>query len=80
MYTTPGLLTSNNWPDSLKPVFYIVELEFLHKNELSSLSITKMTTHLKKMSDNTLKIKNKWQHTQNNVSAIAQKEWQKKSW
>jgi hypothetical protein len=39
--------------------FTLVELGPLHKNRLSSLSVTKVTTHSKRVSDNTLKNK-KW--------------------
>jgi hypothetical protein len=42
-----------------KNSFTLVELGPLHKNGLSSLSVTRVTTHSKRMSDNTLKNK-KW--------------------
>jgi hypothetical protein len=49
MPTSPGPSTSNNWgwADILKKVFIHVELGLLHKNELSSLSVTRVTTHSK---------------------------------
>jgi hypothetical protein len=49
MPTSPGPSTSNNWDwaDILKRVFTLVELGPLHKNGLSSLSVTRVTTHSK---------------------------------
>jgi hypothetical protein len=38
-----------------KNSFTLVELGLLHKNRLPSLSVTRVTTHSKRMSDNTLK-------------------------
>jgi hypothetical protein len=57
MPTSPGPSTSNNWDstETLKNSFILVELDPLYKNELPTLSVTKVTTHSKKMSDNTLK-------------------------
>jgi hypothetical protein len=40
-----------------KNSFILVELGPLHKNGLSSLSVTRVTTHSKRISDNTLKNK-----------------------
>jgi hypothetical protein len=50
MPTSPGLPTSNNWDwaETLKTSFILVELSPLHKNELSSLSVTIVTTHSKR--------------------------------
>jgi hypothetical protein len=50
MPTCPGLLTSNNWgwAKIVKPNFTLVELGPLHKNGLSSLSVTRVTTHSKR--------------------------------
>jgi hypothetical protein len=47
MPTSPGLPTSNNWgwAETLKNSFTLVELGLLHKNELPSLSVTRVTTH-----------------------------------
>jgi hypothetical protein len=47
MPTSPGLLTSNNWgwAEILKINFTLVELGHLHKNRLSNLSVTRVTTH-----------------------------------
>jgi hypothetical protein len=47
MPTSPGLSTSNNWgwAETLKNSFTLVELGPLHKNELPSLSVTRVTTH-----------------------------------
>jgi hypothetical protein len=47
MPTSPGLSTFNNWgwADTLKNSFTLVELGLLHKNRLSSISITRVTTH-----------------------------------
>jgi hypothetical protein len=46
MPTSPELPTSNNWgwAETLKNSFTFVELDLLHKNELPSLSVTKVTT------------------------------------
>jgi hypothetical protein len=65
MPTSPGLPTSNNWgwAETLKNSFTLVQLSPLHKNGLPSLSVTRVTTHSKmwvtthsrKVSDNTLK-------------------------
>jgi hypothetical protein len=48
--TSPGLPTSNNWgwAETLKNSFTLVELDPLHKNELSSLSVIKVITHSKR--------------------------------
>jgi hypothetical protein len=58
MPTSPGLPTSNNWgwAETLKNSFILVELGPLHKNGLSSLSITRVITHSEQ--------KGEWQHTQ----------------
>jgi hypothetical protein len=50
MSTSPELPTSNNWgwAETLKNSFTVVELGLLHKNELSSLSVTRVTTHSKR--------------------------------
>jgi hypothetical protein len=58
MLTSLGLSTSNNWgwAEILENSFTLVELSTLHKNGLSSLSVTRVTTHSK--------IKDEWQHTQ----------------
>jgi hypothetical protein len=47
MPTSPGLPTSNNWDwtEIVKISFTLVELGPLHKNGLSSLSITRVITH-----------------------------------
>jgi hypothetical protein len=47
MPTSPGLSTSNNWDwsETLKNSFTLIELGPLHKNGLSNLSVTKVTTH-----------------------------------
>jgi hypothetical protein len=52
MPTSPGLPTSNNWGwvKILKNSFTLVELGPLHKNGLPNLSITRVTTHLKRVS------------------------------
>jgi hypothetical protein len=66
--TSPELSTSNNWgwAETLKNSFTLVELIPLHKNRLSSLSVTRVTTHSKRwvtthskqeVSDNTLEKK-----------------------
>jgi hypothetical protein len=66
MPTSPGLPTSNNWgwAETLKNNFTLIELDPLHKNGLSNLSVRRVTTHLKRwmtthskqeVSDNTLK-------------------------
>jgi hypothetical protein len=49
MPTSPGLPTSNNWgwAEILKNSFILVELGPLHKNGLSSLSVTRVITHSK---------------------------------
>jgi hypothetical protein len=61
-----------------KNSFTLVELGLLYKNELSSLLVTKVTTHSKRVSDNTLKNK-KWVTTHSrNVSTTAQKNVYKK--
>jgi hypothetical protein len=64
MPTSSGLPTSNNWgwAEILKTSFTLVELGPLHKNGLPS----------RNKSDNTLKIRSEWQHTQEKVSATAQ--------
>jgi hypothetical protein len=75
MPTSPGLPTSNNWgwAETLKNSFTLVELDLLHKNGLSSISVTRVTIHSKRwvtthskqeVSDNTLKTRSEWQHTQ----------------
>jgi hypothetical protein len=75
MPTSPGLSTSNNWgwAETLKNSFTLVELGPLHKNRLASLSVIRVTTHSKRwvtthskqeVSDNTLKTRSEWQHTQ----------------
>jgi hypothetical protein len=58
MPTFPGFSTFNNWgwAETLKNSFTLVELGPLHKNELPSLSVTRVTT---------LKTRSEWQHTQN---------------
>jgi hypothetical protein len=58
MPTSSGLPTSNNrgWTETLKNSFTLVELDPLHKNGLSCLSVIRVTTHSK--------IKGEWQHTQ----------------
>jgi predicted amino acid racemase len=72
MPTSSGLPTSNNWcwAEILKTSFTLVELGPLHKNGLPSRN--KSDNTLKKVSDNTLKIRSEWQHTQEKVSATAQ--------
>jgi hypothetical protein len=47
--TSPGVSTSNNWDwvNILKNSFTPVEFDPLHKNELSSLSVIRLTTHSK---------------------------------
>jgi hypothetical protein len=47
MHMSPGLPTSNNWSwaETLKNSFTLIELGPLYKNGLSSLSVTKVTTH-----------------------------------
>jgi hypothetical protein len=47
MPTSPGLPTSNNWDwdETLKNNFTLVELGPLHKNGLSSILVTRVTTH-----------------------------------
>jgi hypothetical protein len=68
MSASPRLPTSNNWDwaEILKISFTLVELGPFYKNWLSSLSITRVTTHSKmwvtthskqEVSDNTLKKK-----------------------
>jgi hypothetical protein len=49
MSTFPGLPASNNWgwAEILKTSFTLVELGPLHKNRLSRLSVTRVTTHSK---------------------------------
>jgi hypothetical protein len=49
MPTSPGFPTSNNWgwAEILKNSFILVELGPLHKNGLSSLSVTRVITHSK---------------------------------
>jgi hypothetical protein len=74
MPTSLGLSTSNNWDwaETLKNSFTLVELGPLHKNWLSSLSVIRVITHSKMMSDNTLKNK-KWVTTHSRkVSTTAQ--------
>jgi hypothetical protein len=63
--------------------FTLVELGPLHKNELPSLSVTRVTTHSKRVSDNTLKNKkwvtthsktrNEWQHTKKGEHYISKR-------
>jgi hypothetical protein len=64
MPTPSGLPTSNNWGWT-ETLNYTCRTWSLTQNELSSISIIRVTTTLKikKMSDNTLK-KCEWQHTQ----------------
>jgi hypothetical protein len=52
MPTSSGLPTSNNWgwAETLKNNFILVEVGLLHKNGLSSLLITRVTTHSRKVS------------------------------
>jgi hypothetical protein len=60
MPTSSGLSTSNNWDwvETLKNSFTLVKLGPLYKNGLSSISVTRVTTHSKQnMSGNTLKKK-----------------------
>jgi hypothetical protein len=49
MPTSPELLTSNNWDwvETLKNSFTLVKLGHLHKNEILSLSVIRMTLHSK---------------------------------
>jgi hypothetical protein len=49
MHTFLGFLTSNNWgwAETLKNNFTLIELDPLHKNEIPSLSVTRVTTHSK---------------------------------
>jgi hypothetical protein len=49
MPTSPGPSTSNNWgwTETLKNSSTFVELGPLNKNELPSLSVTRVTTHSK---------------------------------
>jgi hypothetical protein len=54
MPTSSWLSTSNNWDwtETLKNSSTLVEFGLLHKNELSSLSLIRVTTYSKqKMSD-----------------------------
>jgi hypothetical protein len=50
MPTSPGLPTSNNWvwAETLKNNFTLVKLGPLHKNEMSGLLVTRVTTHSKR--------------------------------
>jgi hypothetical protein len=75
MTTSSELPNSNNWgwTETLKNNFTLVELGPLHKNRLPSLSVIRVTTHSKRwvtthskqeVSDNTLKTRSEWQHTQ----------------
>jgi hypothetical protein len=59
MPTSPGLSTSNKLRLSrnTKNNFTQVELDPLHKNELPRLLVTRVITHSKRVSDNTLKNK-----------------------
>jgi hypothetical protein len=47
-----------------KNSFTLVELGLLHKNGLSSLSVTRVTTHSKMWVTTHSKIRSEWQHTQ----------------
>jgi hypothetical protein len=49
MPTSQGLPTSNNWGwvETQKNNFTLVKLDPLHKNRLSSLLVTRVTTHSK---------------------------------
>jgi hypothetical protein len=49
MPTSTRLSTPNNWDwdETLKNSFTLVELGHLHKNELSNLSVIRVTTHSK---------------------------------
>jgi hypothetical protein len=66
MSTSPELSTSNNWDwaDTLENSFTLVELDPLHKNRLSSPSVTRVTTHSKRWVTTHSKIRSEWQHTQ----------------
>jgi hypothetical protein len=73
MPTSSGPSTSNNWgwADILKRVFTLVELGPLQKWAAKPIG-NKNDNTLKKVSDNTLKIRSEWQHTQEKVSTTAQ--------
>jgi hypothetical protein len=58
MLTSPGLnLQQLRLSQNTKNSFTLVELGPLYKNGLPSLSVTRVTTHSKRVSDNTLKNK-----------------------
>jgi hypothetical protein len=65
MSTSPEPSTSNNWDwaDILKRIFTLVELGPLQKWAAKPIG---------NKSDNTLKIRSEWQHTQEKVSITAQ--------
>jgi hypothetical protein len=89
MPTSPGLSTSNNWgwAETLKNSFTLVELGFFIQKWATKPIGNKSNNTLKKMSDNTLKIRSEWQHTQEKgehyssrkVSTTAQKPDYKKT-
>jgi hypothetical protein len=73
MPTSLGPSTSNNWgwADILKMIFTLVKLDPLQKWAAKPIG-NKRDNTLKKVSDNTLKTRSEWQHTQENVSTTAQ--------
>jgi hypothetical protein len=66
MPTTPGLSTSNNlgWAETLKKKFYTCRTWSLIQKENAKPIGNKSDNTLKEMSENTLKIRSEWQHTQ----------------
>jgi hypothetical protein len=74
MPTFSGLPTSNNWgwAETLKNSFTLVELDHLHKKWTAKSIGNKSDNTLKNMSNNTLKTKDEWQHTQKKMSTTAQ--------
>jgi hypothetical protein len=73
MSTSPRPSTSNNWgwADILKRVFTLVELDLLQKWAAKPIG-NKSDNTLKKVSDNTLKTRSEWQHTQKKMSTTTQ--------
>jgi hypothetical protein len=73
MPTSLGPSTSNywGWADILKRVFTLVELGPLKKWAAKPIG-NKSDNTLKRVSDNTLKTRSEWQHTQEKVSTTTQ--------
>jgi hypothetical protein len=66
MPMSPRLPTSNNWgwTETLKNSFTLVKFDPLHKKWVAKPISNKSDNTLKKVSDNTLKTRSEWQHTQ----------------